>query len=256
LFSVLSLFSTTVTRVVLIINLVIRFLDHFTALKYSTALQLAQQSSLIPMKFLNTLLGLSIAFVTGVAAIGDCDSGPFAALTAVGDKHDSSQYDVEICETQWTYGRVVRGVEVWGSKDRISGIYLTYSNQDHSHLVGARDGDYHQSLNWDPFTVSVTRTVLWSDRDANQLGGIRIELSNGESLEVKVDKISGKTFSPDVGSGIMLGGWGRADDHITAWGWLFLEDKVDKIQIGDFQWDQDQDEFAKSQAYVQPQWHV
>ncbi|KAF2447574.1 hypothetical protein P171DRAFT_518662 [Karstenula rhodostoma CBS 690.94] len=166
------------------------------------------------MKLLSTFLGLSIALVTGVAAIGDCDSGPFAALQAVGDKHDASQYDVDICETQWPHG------------------------------------DYHQALNWDPFTVSVTRTVLWSDRDANQLGGMRIELSNGEVLEMKVDKISGKTFSPDVGSGIMLGGWGRADDHITAWGWLFLEDKVDKIQIGDFRWDQDQEEFAKSQAGI------
>jgi hypothetical protein len=202
------------------------------------------------MKLLNILFGLSAAAISSVAAIGDCDSGPFAALQAVGDKHDASDYDVDICETQWTYGTVVRGVEVWGSKDRISGIFLTYSNQDHSHLIGAREGDYHQALDWDPFTVSVTRVVLWSDRDARQLGGIRIELSNGDTLEMKVDKISGKAFSPDVGSGILLGGWGRADDHITAWGWLFLESKVDKIQIGDFNWDQDQDEFVKSQAYV------
>ncbi|KAL1607650.1 hypothetical protein SLS60_002585 [Paraconiothyrium brasiliense] len=202
------------------------------------------------MKLLNTLLGLSTALVAGVAAIGDCDSGPFAALQAVGDKHDSSKFDVDICETQWTSGQVVRGVEVWGSKNRISGISLTYSNQDKSHLIGARAGDYHQSLDWDPFTVQVTRTVLWSDKDANQLGGLRIELSNGDTLEMKVDKISESVFSPDVGSGIMLGGWGRADDHITAWGWLFLEDKVDKIQIGDFVWDQDQDDFAKSQAGI------
>lgn len=202
------------------------------------------------MKLLNILLGLSAAAISSVTAIGDCDSGPFAALQAVGDKHDASDYDVDICETQWTYGTVVRGVEVWGSKDRVSGIFLTYSNQDHSHLIGAREGDYHQAIDWDPFTVSVTRVVLWSDRDARQLGGIRIELSNGDTLEMKVDKISGKAFSPDVGSGILLGGWGRADDHITAWGWLFLESKVDKIQIGDFKWDQDQDEFVKSQAYV------
>ncbi|KAJ4296492.1 hypothetical protein N0V90_006537 [Kalmusia sp. IMI 367209] len=202
------------------------------------------------MKLFSILFGLSTILVTGVAAIGDCDSGPFAALQAVGDKHDASDYDVEICETQWPYGTVVRGVEVWGSKDRISGILLTYSNQDKSHLVGARAGDYHQALDWDPFTVSVSRVVLWSDKDAKQLGGLRIELSNGDNLEMKVDKISQSVFSPDVGSGILLGGWGRADDHVTAWGWMFLEDKVATIQIGDFKWDRDQDEFVKSQEGI------
>ena len=202
------------------------------------------------MKLFNMLLGLSTIAITSVAAIGDCDNGPFAARQPVGDKHDASNADVDICETQWPSGNVVRGVEVWGNKDRISGILLTYSNQEHSHLVGARAGDYHQALDWDPFTVSVSRVVLWSDKDAKQLGGIRVELSNGDNMEMKVQQISEVIFSPDVGSGIILGGYGRADDHITAWGWLFLEDKVDKIQIGDFKWDQDQDEFVKSQAYV------
>ncbi|KAF2634120.1 hypothetical protein P280DRAFT_543952 [Massarina eburnea CBS 473.64] len=202
------------------------------------------------MKLLATLLATSAALIASVAAIGDCDNGPFAGLQAVGDKHDASDSDIPICETQWKRGRVVKGVEVWGSKDRISGIQLTYTNDDKSNMIGARAGVYHQSLDWDPATVTVSRAVLWSDKDARQLGGLRIELSNDQNLEMKVDKISSVVFSPDVGSGILMGGWGRADDHITAWGWMFLEDKVSKISIGDFKWDQDQKQFAKSQAGI------
>ena len=76
---------------------------------------------------------------------------------------------------------------------------------------------------------------------------MRLELSNGEALEVKMDKVSAKKFEVEVGGGIMLGGMGRADDHITAWGWLFLDGKVKKIQVSDFKWDENQEEFVKQQ---------
>ena len=39
---------------------------------------------------------------------------------------------------------------------------------------------------------------------------------------------------------------GGRDDKITAWGWMFLEDRVAKVLIGDFKWDQSQEEFVKS----------
>lgn len=199
------------------------------------------------MKFTNMLFGLSAALIASVNAIGDCDSGPFAQLLPVGDKHDASDADVDICETQWPYGTAVKGIEVWGSNKRISGVLLTYTNNDHSHLMGAREGDKHESLQWDPFTQYVTRAVLWSDKNAKQLGGLRIELNDGKSLEMKIDDLSKVTLSPDVGSGILLGMFGRSDDHVTALGWMFLEDKVDKIQIGDFKWDEDLDQFVATQ---------
>lgn len=201
------------------------------------------------MKFFNLIAGAILAVIA--TAYNACEDGdrPFAPMQAVGDKHDASKYDVDICETQWNSGSVVQAIEVWGSKSRISGIQLTYSNGQKSHMIGARAGDLHQNLKWDSKTL-VTRVVLWSDWDARQLGGLRVELSNGDKLEMKQDRISTTTFSPNVGSGILLGAYGRADDHITAWGWLFLESSVDKISIGDFKWDQTQEQFMKSQSSV------
>ncbi|PVH96209.1 hypothetical protein DM02DRAFT_688447 [Periconia macrospinosa] len=203
------------------------------------------------MKFLSLLAAAVFATTAAAEYYKECNEGPFAPLLLVGDKHDASKYDVDICEQQYTTGAVVSGVDVWGSKSRISGILLTYSNGQKSHMVGARDGD-HQKLEWGSSTT-VTSVKLWSDWDARQLGGLRIELSDNRSLDMRLgdsgkDRISAKVFSPDVGSGILLGGFGTADNHITSWGWMFLESKVEKFTVNDFKFDQSIEQYRKEKS--------
>jgi hypothetical protein len=199
------------------------------------------------MRFPNILLGLLATVITGTAAVGDCDSGPWAQRVLVGDKNDRHKADIEICETQFRQNAVVNGIQVWSDKNRITGYVLSYSNGDVSHLIGSKDGDKYQTLKWDAKLDKVTRAALWSDWDATQLGGLLIELSNGASLEAKIDRISAVKFEAEVGGGVLLGAFGRADGIVTALGWLFLENKVNKIRVTDFKWDEDQEEFVKKE---------
>jgi hypothetical protein len=113
------------------------------------------------MKGFTTLLGLATAFIAGVAAIGDCDQGPWGNPFAIGDIHDDSKADVEICETQWKQGRVVSGIEVWATKKNLAGIQLFYSNGEESHMIGSKEGDHHQKLTWDPKLDTVDELNMW-----------------------------------------------------------------------------------------------
>jgi hypothetical protein len=86
-----------------------------------------------------------------------------------------------------------------------------------------------------------------SNPEATRLGKIWMKLSNGNTLDVGMDKPAQKTWYMETFSGIILGGYGRADSAITAWGFLFLEDKVGKITISDFKFDEDPETFVSQQ---------
>jgi hypothetical protein len=62
-----------------------------------------------------------------------------------------------------------------------------------------------------------------------------------------MDSPGTKTWYMETFSGIILGGYGRADSAITAWGFLFLEDHVAKISLSDFKFDEDPETFISKQ---------
>jgi hypothetical protein len=185
------------------------------------------------------VFSVATSLIAGVAAIGDCDAGPWGDLLAIGDIHDDSKVDIDICETQWKQGRVVKGIEVWADKNSIAGIQLTYSNDDTSHMIGSKKGEHHKKLDWDPKTVFISEVNMWSNPRATRTGKIYIKLTNGDTLDVGMDKPAETTHYMEVGAGVMLGGYGRADTAVTAWGFMFLESKVKEISIGDFKYDED-----------------
>ncbi|KAF2685592.1 hypothetical protein K458DRAFT_402977 [Lentithecium fluviatile CBS 122367] len=189
--------------------------------------------------------------MASVRADGLCGAAPSGQpLQWVGDVHDEDKTDVDICETQWDQGRVVKGIEVWASKWNVQGIQLTFSNDELGHMIGTKQGNKHQKLEWDPKSDTVEDVQLWSNPQATRLGKIYIKLSNGATLDIGIDKPAETAWYQETHSGIMLGAFGRADSAISAWGFMFLEDRVAKISISDFKFDEDLETFVSQRRGI------
>lgn len=205
------------------------------------------------MKTFTTLIGLTATLVAGVVADTppDClwgDGTPFKDLAAIGDIHNKdAPTAVDICETQWKQGNVVVGIEVWATKKNLAGYQLYYSGGEKSHMIGSKEGDHYQKLEWDAKTVTISKLHMWSNPEATRTGKVYIELNDGRTLDVGMDKPAETTHYMEVGSGVLLGSFGKADSAIVALGFIFLESKVTKISLGDFKFDEDMKAYAAKQ---------
>jgi hypothetical protein len=193
------------------------------------------------MKAFKVTFGLFASYLPFTAAlIGDCASGPIGALQAVGGGDPANApTSIEICETQWAQGHVVSGVEVWATADNVAGIQLTYSNGDVSHLIGTASGEHHEVLTWDTKVDRVKELHLWANPKGDRTGKIYLKVANADGtnereLDVGQNKVSSHMWDVTTYSGIMLGGFGRADSAIVAWGFMFLESEVMDISLTDF----------------------
>lgn len=162
-----------------------------------------------------------------------CEGGPWEDLLVIGDSADGTRF----CETRYSEGTVVTGIEAWATDGGVEGIQFYYSDGKPSKLYGTIKGD-GKRVDWDPSVDSVTQVRSWGNGRGQHLGRIELKTTKGAHLDVGKDTSGQDTFEYNVGSGIMLGAFGSSSSLIESLGFYFLKSKIDKISMDDIVFDE------------------
>jgi hypothetical protein len=162
-----------------------------------------------------------------------CKDGPWEDLLVIGDTNDGDGF----CETRWSEGTVVTGIEAWASKRGVEGIQFYYSDGKPSKLYGTIVGQ-GKSVHWDPSVDTITQLRSWGNGRGQHLGRLEVKTAKGEHLDQGKDTSGQDTFEYNVGSGIMLGAFGTSSSLIESLGFYFLKSKIDKISMDDVVFDE------------------
>ncbi|KAF2268127.1 hypothetical protein CC78DRAFT_530503 [Lojkania enalia] len=186
------------------------------------------------------LIGASLLPSLALAAdMKDCEGGPWGNWLEVGNTSTDEEDKNNICETLWSKGVVINGVEAWGSKDRVEAIQFYFTDGSSSKQLGEPGGASSQKLTWDPAQETVTQVKMWGNGKASGLGKILMKTSGGGSLEVgRSPSDSQTTFEPDLYTGILLGALVYVNDEdkdVGRLGLLFLRSKIKAITINEMQ---------------------
>lgn len=161
-----------------------------------------------------------------------CAGGGYVVNPVIGsDKGDP------FCEARFgTTGEVVSELEVWSSKKGITGVMITYSSGK-SVMHGDQGKDNPQTMTLGTGEL-VSSARLWGNGKGQHLGHIYIK-TNKQEFEAGMRKPN-DGFEIDVGGGLLVGVKGATGkDYIEYLGLIFLEAKIEKIRIGDVNFDED-----------------
>lgn len=162
---------------------------------------------------------VAIATTASAAAIaslakrtpGDCFTGPGAPIQWVGG--DSGN---DWCESHWNSDYApITGLEVWrtGDKngDHVAGIQFIYATGIRSDTFGRQDTSRFpsQTLSLQPDEL-ITSAILYGNGKGAYLGHIHIETNKGTQFDAGRDTSGIGPWQVDVGSGILLGAFGRS----------------------------------------------
>ncbi|KAF1970845.1 hypothetical protein BU23DRAFT_472961 [Bimuria novae-zelandiae CBS 107.79] len=173
------------------------------------------------------LVGAAALFLSGVATAGDCLNGPWDGGLIIGGNGGG-----DWCATKYDQGIVVTGMEVWASNKAVRAVQLYYSDGTNSGMIGTLDDvKEHQRLDWDPSKDGISQMKSWGNGKGQYLGRVYLRLKSGGELNVGKDTDGQDVFETNVGSGIMLGAWGKSGDVIDSMGVRFLRSKISKVTI-------------------------
>lgn len=175
------------------------------------------------------LLGATCILFAGSAVADDCEQGPWTDVFSVGGPGGVNSF----CGTKWKDGIVVTGLEVWASKDAVTGVQLYYSDGTDSGLFGKQNDQKTQRVDWDPSNDNISQLKMWGNGRGQYNGRIQLRTKTGIELDVGKDTTGQDTYEIKVNSGIMLGAFGKSGDNIDIIGFLFLKSTIDKISIED-----------------------
>lgn len=129
-------------------------------------------------------------------------------------------------------GAVVEKLQVWSYRNSLAAIHLTFSN-GHVEKIGDKGDHKHQGS----FSIdyasgeTVTELSIWGNGAGTRCGAFRIKTSKNRVFHPKMWKWGLKTeYKMDVGSGIILGAFGRKSGVVNSLGLLMLR-KVAAVEL-------------------------
>ena len=129
-------------------------------------------------------------------------------------------------------GAVVEKLEVWSYRNSLAAIHLTFSN-GHVEKIGDKGDHKHQGS----FSIdyaggeTVTELSIWGNGAGTRCGAFRIKTNKKREFFPKMWSWGLKTeYKMEVGSGIILGAFGRKSGVVNSLGLLMLR-KVSSIEL-------------------------
>ena len=143
-------------------------------------------------------------------------------------------------ETKWVTnqsGLTVTKLQVWWDGDSLQAIQVTYSDQTQSRAYGQTKGDT-AAITLAPGEL-VTALTLWGDGRGTRCGRIRMYTDKGQTFDHGKDTTGQTEFHVDLGSGLLVGMVGRSGNSIDCLALLFLNPRVDSVNIDSIQYQPD-----------------
>ena len=162
-----------------------------------------------------------------------CSSGYFAPVLYIGASAGSS-----FCETSIkTSGEIIKSLQVWYDSSGIRGILFTLT-KGKSKMHGNGGSGESKTITFAPGEL-VSYAKLWGNGKGEHLGHIYLKTDKQEfDVGMTADF---KGYEINVGGGLLLGAAGQEDggDFVKGLAWIFLDKKIDRIDIGDIHYTDD-----------------
>ncbi len=146
------------------------------------------------------------------------------------------------CETQWGYGYIIKGIELWANAAVIRGMRFTYTNDEQSQIYGREDFN-HKAVSWDPFQKRVTELALVNAADQPGLGRVRLRLSDGTYFDEGAWTADNIAYFQPVGAGILMAATGKHGFDIDCLAFRFLSSPIEHMMMSRMVFDDSLDEW-------------
>lgn len=152
-------------------------------------------------------MNINTAYFTSQTAVGGSGGGEF-------------YYGVKKGQISPSSGAVVRLLKAWYDSNTMRGIQIELTNGG-KHSFGRQEGTQSQ-----PFYFADGETIqslkIWaSDHDTGRCGGFELITNEGRKFDVDARR-TGDPYQPEIGSGILVGLFGRAGADIDCLGFALL----------------------------------
>lgn len=163
--------------------------------------------------------------------------GPFARKFAIGGAGGSNFLALPKDKSGELSGAVVKKLSLWKTKDALVGIRVWYSDGTFSALFGREKGT-ETSFTFIP-GEQVTSLTIWGNGIGTRAGRLFFTTNKDKTFDCGKDT-SGQSSYPappeSIGSGLMMGVFGRSGSEIDCFGFIFL-DKIKRIVISNVRYD-------------------
>lgn len=145
--------------------------------------------------------------------------GVFQQFYRIGHKNGGSPFQYDFARE----GAVVEKIEAWAGGSQLRGVRLHFSNGQ-TKLIGAVGGRYQGSFSLDYNAGEyVTSLSIWGNGAGTRCGAFRIKTNTNRLYFPQMTSWGLKTeYKMEVGSGIILGAWGRHGIDVDSLGILCL----------------------------------
>jgi hypothetical protein len=160
--------------------------------------------------------------------VSACDNGPWTDVSSTGALNGQLW-----CQTKYTDGIIITGIEAWATDDEVTGLQFYYSDGKSGRQYGKANGGKRGRLDWDPAVVRISQVKTWGNGNAKSLGRVYIRTTDGRELDIGKDTSGQDAFETNVASGVMLGAFGNSGWIIDRLGFLFLKSEVINVSVDD-----------------------
>lgn len=162
----------------------------------------------------------------------ECDGGPYAPRLSTGNGDGTGFCEVHLQSA----GEILTELEVWSDDRGIRGISFTFSSGK-TVMQGEQGQGKSDTMKLKTGEL-VSSARLWGNGKGEHLGHIYLKTDKQE-FDVGMPKPN-DGYEIDVGGGFLLGAAGVVgDDWINQLTLIFLEAKIDRVQISDVKFDVD-----------------
>jgi len=97
------------------------------------------------------------------------------------------------------------------------------------------DESRYKKITWDPLNDKVTAVSMWGEFEKKAVGKVEINTKGNQRLKVgwTGTKDGQPEYQQPIGTGILLGAWGREGFNLDALGFLFMKGKEAHFDIED-----------------------
>jgi len=163
--------------------------------------------------------------------------GPFARKFAIGGAGGKNFLAISRSENGEPTGAVVKRLMIWKTKNALVGIRVWYTNGDFSPVIGSEKGD-SEDITFTP-GEQVNSLTLWGNGVGTRAGRVFFTTDKNNTFD-HGKNTSGQASYPappaSIGSGLMMGVFGRAGGEIDCLGFIFM-DYVSKVIINNLRYD-------------------
>jgi len=182
------------------------------------------------MRLINSLARNTVLLLLATLGLAEDCTGPFQDVRGF-PKDDIRGNGTGRCETKWSKGLVVTGVDVWANPWHVKAIQFTYSDGSVGDVIGKPEGERRGSITWEK-DKPIEEFVLWGNYEADSLGRIKIVVGDKTLNEgCDVGGSAGNTI--EKRTGILLGAAVSAGDKVDNFWPMMLSDKIGTVTITD-----------------------